>query len=332
MGSSGGGASGAVSWPAYLESVHTLLLDDAGADTPTASIVAAFNVAYGASPFIGTVAYDPDIELATTYSRITAAISFIDLLEANGDYERAYSTAAGTIVEDDSFLDAVVLDEGEIAADITATGLILEDELNDRTIPNFRSGFLNIGAVNSSSFVIGEALIRAYKGRDLAKYVTELRVAKSTRQDDINARHRLQYREIQARHKINRREQIRNGTTQIISSFLKEGEFLLSIAGTTIEAKRLHIIAKKEEIAEQADFDEKNALWDLSLFQSVANLLAGPSGGTVNNERRPSKATSALAGAASGAATGAAIGSAFGGPGYGTAIGAVVGLGIGLSQ
>lgn len=77
--------------------------------------------------------------------------------------------------------------EAAIASDASAFGAILTDEYNSRTLPQYRLAANNIGANLSSAFAVGEALLLEGKGRDLAKYTTELRVKAFLQKDDILA-------------------------------------------------------------------------------------------------------------------------------------------------
>jgi len=79
------------------------------------------------------------------------------------------------------------------------------------------------------------------------------------------------------------------------------------------EAKRIRIVALKEEADKNLEIDEKDALWDLEAFQHGANLLAGIGGGTTQANKTPSLASSAIGGAMSGAAAGGMLGSSMGG-------------------
>jgi len=121
---------------------------------------------------------------------------------------------------------------------------------------------------------------------------------------------------------------VRIAVTTMLTEFLKRHDLEVEVAKMTIESRRINAVAKKEQIAEQADFDEKEGLWQVELFGFAQNLLAGPSGGTSQNQKRPSKAVSALAGALSGAAAGAMVAGPY--APVGAAVGAVVGAGIAL--
>lgn len=96
------------------------------------------------------------------------------------------------------------------------------------------------------------------------------------------------------------------------------------LARMSIEARRIMIVANREFIDQDNEYQVKFAKWDLEMLQHGANVLAGISGAsTVSSGSEPSKAQSAIGGAMSGAAAGAMMGSSV--PGIGTAAGAVAG-------
>jgi len=329
MGGSGGGSSGAVSYPAYMQTIHGLWLNDAGVDVPANSLVDAINEAYAANPFVGVVTFNPDTLMAEAAAAVTSLNTLVDAMNYTGDFNTAYSNARTQIVEEASTLDSLTVDNARVTADIVAFDAILADRLENEALPQFRAGMLNIGAVHSSAFVIGEAIIRAYKQRDLAKYGSELRVRLQEKQDELNARFMLQRREIEANHKIRRGELVHGAVVSMLQMFMKRHDLEGDVARLTIESRRIHAVAKKEQIAEQADFDEKEGLWRVELFGHAGNLLAGPGGGTTVAQKRPNKATSAIGGALSGAAAGAML---TGGNPYGIAAGAVIGAGLALAS
>jgi hypothetical protein len=236
MGGSGGGASGSVTYPTYLQTFHGQILDHTATDSPTASFIDAYNVAYGNSPFSTAVAYDPDAELANAAAVIAAFNTAVLALNYNTDFTTANGIARGlfpagitsldsttfvapaapyapptvTIGDNPSTLDSTTLDTttqdiitpANIAADIAALDAVLTNQIEQEELPRFKAGMLNINAVHSSAFVIGEALIRANKDRIL---VSEgLKVQEQVR--EINARHTLSYKEITAKHALSYRE------------------------------------------------------------------------------------------------------------------------------
>jgi len=103
------------------------------------------------------------------------------------------AAAAADIAVDDVEVDnaAAVFDadgvtEMAIVTDVDAFSDQMNDELDDKILPRFRRGMQNIGAVVSSAFPLGEALIYAFNARDVAKYNGDLRVAATLKNADVD--------------------------------------------------------------------------------------------------------------------------------------------------
>jgi hypothetical protein len=302
MGSGGGGSAGKVSWPSYLQDVHHSWLNDTDTDFLDTSITAAMNASFDDNPYLGETAYNPTTELATAWSEVSDLKSTIESLNYIEDYESAVAQAITS---------AEVLNSEEfIVADVNAYSAILEDQLNAETLPAFQAGMLNISAINTSAFAIGESIMRGFKSRDVAKYSSELR-------------YRLH---------LQRNEFVRTSISEMLQVLLTRADLWARLAQLSVEAKRVHIVAQKEYLAEQLTIDVNEARWELDTFQYGANLLGSISGGVVPSQKGPSQAQSAIGGATSGAAAGALVGAQIGGSAgiYGAAIGAVVGAGAAL--
>jgi hypothetical protein len=381
MGGSGGGASGTVSWPTYIQTVHGRWLDDAGTYTPLNNLAETIDAVYGNSPFLGAVAYDPAGQIARMDAILTSLDAALSARNNITDFTTAFNTATtlltigfpapqstllDTATLDTTVLDTVTVSDDDIDADMAALQAVLEDDLENRQLPILKAGMLNIGATNTSSFVIGEAIMRAMVARDVAKHGSELRVQLNTQARDINARHALAFREVEARHKLAFREiearhkvtfqdisaRFKLGNQELLYKFFVHNQEMRRLAAESMmaalwkhmdaelqythqsnEAIRLETVMKKEELEEQLSIDEADVKWDLELFRYAGNLIAGPSGGVAQTNEKKSKAIMALGGAISGAAAGAAVGAAIGtaaSPGIGTAAGALLGVGMSL--
>jgi hypothetical protein len=125
---------------------------------------------------------------------------------------------------------------------------------------------------------------------------------------------------------------------QMLQFTMQNYEWGLNMVKTTIEANRIKIVAMKEMTESNNSIGEQDALWDLTVFQHGANVLASIGGGTaVPTQKKTNQVASALGGALSGAVAGGMVGGAMAGgtagsvvPVYGTIIGAVLGAAIGL--
>jgi hypothetical protein len=348
----GGGSSGKVDYPEYMKTVHGQLLDNNGADTPSSSVVDALNSALSNSPWSGETAYDPTTPLADMWTAVCAYNTVVDSLNHTTDWLDAMDNAR---VEMDSnyysdeyvanalmsfmqdigasftplinALDLILTDE-TIVNDVDAYARHLDDEIDNNALVKFRAGMRDINAVNSSTFIIGEALILGMKGRDVAKHESSLRLENYRQRtqliSDLSGKViNLVQLKLADRHERNK--VIVSIADQMIKSLLARVDFEKAVATISIDAKTKHIIANKEYTTENLSIAESDAKWDLELFQYPSNVLAGIGGGTGGTgQKQPSTAQSALAGAASGAAAGAAFGP------WGAVIGGAIGAGAAL--
>lgn len=399
-GAGGGGGSGKVDYPENMRQILYNWIYGYESENLTDDIDhtvnETLNTMYSANPFTGIVAYDPDDAVTAALTPVTNFKTLVDALAYTTDYPGAFTTAASTITLDTASLDTITLDttteesasldaatldsiaidNSRLTTDLENYSAILEDQIDDVMLPKFKAGMLNIGAVNTSGFTVGEAIIRSYKARDVAKYGTEMRVeleklydslnsqfklqrreidagharryreaiqahkvnyrqleaAHKTKYQDITAAHKAKYAELTALFKVDRRKNIQHAATQMLGELLKIREFNIQIADLTHKNKSLLIVAKKEELSEQAEYDEREGKYYLEAFQNAANVLASIGGGTaIPAAKKSNPATSAIAGGLTGAVSGAAIGAGYGSAGgyIGAAAGLIVGAGAG---
>ncbi len=327
MSGSGGGSSGTVAYPTYMGTIHSLWLSNAGLDTPTHSLVAAIEAAHGNSPFTGAVPASPAgyiTGMNNSISTMLAAMNLINSTDPTHDQRVLVGNGhllGTTVLDSDSFT------ESEIIADITALDDILTTQFNQTELPKFRAGMMSIGALNSSSFVLGEAIMRGMKGLAVAKHGSQLRIDMHKEIRAINAAHLKSYREINAKLYVHHEELIRTATNEAVGFFFRHKDMFREASRLVIDTFRMQAILDKEYADEVLTIAEADARWDLEIFKYGANMLGSVSGGVTQGLDRKSKAASALGGALAGAATGAAVSTPAFAP-YGAAIGAVVGVGL----
>ena len=246
MGSSGGGgASGAVSHSPYLENIHGDWLDKTGVDLIEKSMTEVMDSALGSSPWTTLTAYDPDADIAAYEAAVALFSALLGGLSETVDWAALYAQASLTI---DGPAEAAII------ADAAAFASILDADLLTKILPRFRRGMQDINAVQSSAFVLGEAVIEGFRDRELAKHTSVLRLEKEGK-------------------KLNAVEQM----VQMMGRRITWNEEYTKIF---VEGKRIKIVAKKEESDRNAAIDEADAKWDLSVFQFGSNLLASIGGGT----------------------------------------------------
>uniref|UniRef100_A0A6M3IYU5 Uncharacterized protein n=1 Tax=viral metagenome TaxID=1070528 RepID=A0A6M3IYU5_9ZZZZ len=300
-GGGGGGGSGRVDYPEYMKNVHSDWLygtDSINSVVGVENITAIMATAIGASPFSGETAYDPDVELDYIDVAVAGFNTAIDALSNTTDYNTAVAAAAAKV-------DSTIVTSAYIQEDVDEFAAALDDQIESRVIPRYEAGMSDINAVISSAFPIGRAVIEGFRNRDVAKHASGLRL-----QLDLE-----------------RNRMILDGAGSMIKALHSRVELEGKYAALITDAKRIRVIAMKEQNDQDIALGEADARWDMEVFQYGANVMASIGSASVATYpagSSMSKSQSAL----SGAAAGAAIGTAGGTPGWGTVIGAVVG-GIG---
>ncbi len=157
MGGSGGGGSGKVSYPSYMEDWHRDILGDSS--SLSADLVSVMNAASGSSPWAAQLPYDPDADLAAMVGTVDPLQAMVDLLSSGTGLDVVTANILNTTRAQDS-VDAYAAD--------------LDARLTSEVIPRFERGMQDINAVTSSAFAIGRALLEENLDRQVAKYSADL--------------------------------------------------------------------------------------------------------------------------------------------------------------
>jgi len=270
-GGGGGSSSGTVDYPAYMETIHEAWLGAAG--DVSIDLTSAIATAHSNSPFTGLAAYDPELVLSSM-------VETFEALSAGDDWDTVIAAVL-------SYIDDSIISDTYIDAEVDAQSDYLDDEYTNNILPEFESGMRDIGAVMTSSFVLGKAFIVATKARDVAKYRSELSLAMNRIRADLVARL----------------------TESKVKDILGRMSWDKEVATLNVELGRIQIVAYQEETNQNAALDERDARWDLEVFAYGANMMASISGGTTDIvPSQPTQVQSAIGGALSGAATGAMVG------------------------
>ena len=289
----GGGSSGQVSYPAYMETLHGSWLDEI--DVLITSISAS-------NPYAnpGLAAYDPTNE-------INEAIAAYETFDA----EMATFTTGDWTTDWDTLSDfAQAYFESNLGGSTELTALEAARDVRQeahiaRTVSRYAGGMADIGAVNSSSFVVGIGLIEQEHLRDIDFFGAQLALGA--------------YKE-----KLNF---IAQGVESMKSVTAMRLEAFRTSAAMCTELKRIAIVAGQEYIDKELIYDVQSVLWGLEPYQYGGNMLSAISGGLVENKGASgmNRLASTLGGGLGAAASGAMVGAMVGGP-----PGALIGGGIGL--
>lgn len=272
-GSSGGGSSGQVSYPSYMETAHSDWLDEI--DT---LIAAASN------PFTSVTAYNPDTSLAANATQLAVFEDLVTALDPSSDWSDFWTIAQAKL-EADVFSDSLII------AKVAAYLANIQARLRQDILPPFQRGMQDVRAVMTSAFTVGEVLLSADAQRDANKYEADLK------RDNEDKKNTL----------------ISHAADAMLQSLNQELTAAQTLSSTTIEANRIKIVAKQEENERNITYDEKEELWDFELYIFAGNVLASISGAaSATTGKEVSTAQSVLGGAMSGAAAGASIGGPWG--------------------
>lgn len=298
MGSSGGGGgstSGMTDFPEYMKTFHGSMLNHNGSDGLIVSVTDAFNYAAGGnSPYYNYIVNGEPVAQAFMGEGKTIN-SYAKIFEMLSEFQ---SVNFDTTLQ--SYSRNTTADEL-----IDAVSLALDDDIITSVLPKFKGNLRSVGAVMSSAYVVGEALIWDSKIKALAKERLTI-------------------------------EQILNQNTEVaLKLTLSFIDFKKSLSLTSTDIVKYYYALKTDLDDHYSTMHGKDLKWDLDLFQYVNNTLSSISGAALSQgtaDKAPSKVASAIGGALSGAAAGAMAGASMGSAGgpIGAGIGAVLGLAGGL--
>jgi hypothetical protein len=164
----------------------------------------------------------------------------------------------------------------EIANSVAAFAAMAEDDIMANVLPRFNAGMRDINAVMSSSYVTGRAIIEDARVKSVNQFAAEIRL----KAVDLSAK--------------------------IWAAHLEWNKAMPTMYS---EMFKLYYATKMDVDTQHMDFEVKDRLWNLNMFENARALLGALGGGTATaSNQGPSKTQSAIGGALSGAAMGAAAG------------------------
>ena len=270
--SSGGGSSGQVAYPAYIQTRHQTVLDDA--------INIELPLLYQNNPYEGVESYDPVVEISNIDGAIDTFTGYVAGFDPVGDWTTLYTSAKARA---DELLDPAILDSivDAFAAD--------QVDVVNRALSQSHASLADAGAVMASAFVLSDAMIQAQAVRDLDRFRAELELQRD------NARVQFSL----------------NAAGQMSQILGQQLEAQKQMAAITIDANRIRLVANKEKWDQDIEINQKEVTWNIEMLQEVSSMLGAPSG-AISGSSPLSKGQSALGGALQGAAMGAMVGGPWG--------------------
>lgn len=267
----GGGSSGEVDYPDWMEAKHTDWMDDI--DTLLQAELSSNSPYY---------AYLGGYTSSTQWTTIRDRYSTYDgIVPGDGDY----------LTDWDSIVDTVIAKAQEILPDTTAKEDYIEaqdDRSRNRMLrsANALAGqYAVIGGLNSSAFALGLTLLEVDRQRELFNLDKELTFKESDQRVrfwvvGMQALMQMLYQNIDAQR-------------------------MSTMTNTDIE--RSNIIDGRENLELQINTSAQDAKWDFELFKYAGNLLGSIAGTAIPTQNELPTGTKLLQGAAAGAAVGSTI-------------------------
>lgn len=304
----GGGPSGAVDFPDYMEKIHVNWLTGGTTGTPAPSMTTPVEdvmntaIAAGGNPYDSENAFDPGAvftptsgsPLDTMQDEHDSVETLIDAVDPEGSSGLFKSYIDKAVTE----VDAVLVTNAQITTAVNA----FDDSdkvLRLQELSRWTGGMADINAVHSSQFVIGMALRESIATMTSNRFEQDLRIQLAR----------------------DRQQMILTAVNMMFDMFTLKATASLDLVRLQGDVSRTLIIAKQEQTDRDLEIDVRDATWDLTVFQYGANLLAGISGAGSPVVEGLTKTQSAI----SGMFAGASIGASVGGP-WGAGIGAAIGL------
>jgi len=296
MGKGGGTSSGEVRYAPYLEAAHSKLLDHQGSDNPVMSFMEAFNDIINNSPYSE---YD-QIDVNEGYFGIRTDDPSLTYEPKNYPslWDMFGKFMGGLDIHDLwSMIYSDVIQGPEIENAVSAQSALLQDDIDTTIMPKFLGGMRDINSVQGTAFIVGKGIIQSTHIKAINKFSSAIRI----RALDIS--------------------------NEQWNSHLKWNH---SVVGAYSEIFKLYYASKIDMDRANLEYQSKNLMWDINLFENARAILGAMSGSAATkSQNEPSQGQKAVGGAMAGGAAGWMVGAeigAVGGP-VGAAIGAVIGLG-----
>jgi len=286
---SGGASTQTIRYAPHIEQAHKRLLDESGGVIPKYGIFRVMNDLFDQSIYKDYEKYDIDDaffgRVPGDASRTYEIRNFPSLYDMFGKFMAGLDVH---VLWSDVYEDAV--HGPEIAAAVSAQAELLDNEVKIKVLPSFLAGMRDINAIQSTTFVIGKAIIADSTVRQMNEFQSRLRLSAIEL------------------------------SVQLWRTHL---DWSKSVITMYLEMTKLYYATRVDVDTKQLEYAAADKLWNMNLFDEPRALLGVLNGAAASQQKnKPSQAQSAVAGALGGAAAGAAIG----GP-YGAAAGAVLGLG-----
>lgn len=243
----GGGASGAVEYPAYIEGQHDEWLTDF--DTIIDGYLA------GTTPYDEETSYPTSADLAAIDTAVSTHDTFVDAIDEITDWDTMINKIVDKTREFVPYInhidDAVnSFDERSVRRSMRSHGILAGQ-------------MAEIGGINGSAFAMGMAAIEEDRQNEVRNFEKTL-IAEMER---------------------NRMQFIIQSTQSMLQIYLTQIDQKANVLASTIDANKTRISAKTQETNRNLEIDVLDAKWDLDLFHHAGNLLGSIAGTAVQPQQ-----------------------------------------------
>lgn len=291
-GGSGGGSSGSVDYPSYMKDRHAPLFD---------RVKKYADEAISNNPYIGLHGWSPENMIKEMEATVDYYDTVIHEFEPLDVWKSLMGIVPGVIF---GMLDSRPLDD---YIDVQKKGL--RRGVEEEILPVFRRGMQDAGAVMTSAFKIGEALLWSKELEEEAKVQKEFKGKLALAAYDYAFK----------------------SANDVINLTLQKISYHKEVIHYNLEVLRMGYAAMKEWQDSENIYAIEKVKWPLEMQKYVMDALGciASSAGTSysTSSAGGSRVSSAIGGALAGAASGAAV---TGGNPVGAAVGGAIGLVAGL--
>lgn len=289
-GSGGGGSSGSVDYPGYMKDRHSALYDMMRDEVSEAK---AHN------PYVGMQAHNP----ASMIKEMFATVDYYDAVIREFDPVQVWETLMGSVPR--VIFD--MLDMKPLQDYIDQQKIRLRHGIEDEVLPKYRRGMQDIGAVMTSAFKIGEALLWMREMEEEAALEKEFKGKLALAAYEYSFK----------------------STGDIINLTLQKIAYHKDVMHYNLEVLRMGYAAMKEFQDSANIYKIEQTKWKLEmdkyLMDSLGSIASSAGTSYSTSTGGGSRVSSAIGGALAGAGAGAMVG----GP-TGAAVGGAIGLAAGL--
>jgi len=282
----GGGSSGEVAHPSYIEQTYNIFMsgtleDPVATDYTGTTLMAAISTAtlLDPNPYTDATSFAPDSMMAVSQDALD---NYYDECISS---DVSIATSRFTDINASSIAKADAIYTGDAIDDLVQQFAIKSEYDYNKDVNTFTGGMSEMNAINSSAFILGFAQLKSKRLQDIDEFRAKLVTDNEAKRAGYIAK-------------------ANSDMIGILTSYM--GQRIEAIKWQ-VEINRLGTIAKKEQYSADLEIDRADALWDIQTIKEGFAALSTPGGGQILSDK-PTGGQSAMSGALAGAAIGGMVG------------------------